>query len=722
MNLEHLKLLGAAVAPSAILLTLLNWRGRPWPPIVLALASGALAGVPAYYLEGMLLRPQGPGSLDSLASLLVLVMVTVSLVEEGCKLLGVYLGPARTRWYTEEYDGIAFAATVSLGFATVENILYIAHAAQAPGASLGESSYQAALHLALVRGLLSVPLHTCCGVIMGASLGQALVRTSYRWNSDDLPKRGLLLAVALHGAYDFFAFQNESVVSDLLTKVLVAAAVVWSFRACRAARRRSPSYGGQRMFLPPPVAFRAVGHGSIPVARRNPYIAGGLGIAPGLGQYYNGEPRKALAFVAIALFNVVLYYAAWLFVHHPEQTVSYMSMLGIVPNLGAHDQKEFLDKLAQATEQKWLLMPLVMSLCLLWEIIGAVEAFVTASQPPRRPQEQEVRRSFLPQGLGTSYVLHLLAVLMLVFTPVIHTAAVEAGVAPKSAERGGAAGGGDEAAKAAEAAKAEAAARAGRSGEEMLYVTWVEHPTRIDGYKANPEGKASNQGVQAPPTPSHQQPQASQQPSSQSSTSAPQGQQGQDAKTSPVTPRAAPDGRGPGLVVLHKQKQSGDPKAHVSPQPRPSKAEEPPKLSSRLARRSPEQGRSASEVSPTPGPTRGEDKTYNEYISYRIRVNDTDGYYFRHTPPFIYSVVEYTILKDGTLLDAHLIKTSGRPEDGERAVQVIRMSAPFVPLPGTARGIKITELFWTRRVGFPPGSIEEKLSRLPDGRYIQILE
>ena len=77
---------------------------------------------------------------------------------------------------------------VSLGFAGVENIMYV----------VGEG-----IDVALTRGLLSVPLHALCGVIMGYYFSLARFNTARQ-------KGYLLTAVAgailAHGLYDFILF------------------------------------------------------------------------------------------------------------------------------------------------------------------------------------------------------------------------------------------------------------------------------------------------------------------------------------------------------------------------------------------------------------------------------------------------------------------------------------------------------------------------------------
>ncbi|RLQ95076.1 glutamic-type intramembrane protease PrsW [Falsibacillus albus] len=88
--------------------------------------------------------------------------------------------------FNEPYDGIVYGASVSLGFATVENILYLI----ANG-----------VEHAFYRALLPVSSHALFGVIMGFYLGKA------KFSSSGHQKRWIFFAFIipfmLHGFYDY---------------------------------------------------------------------------------------------------------------------------------------------------------------------------------------------------------------------------------------------------------------------------------------------------------------------------------------------------------------------------------------------------------------------------------------------------------------------------------------------------------------------------------------
>jgi len=81
-------------------------------------------------------------------------------------------------------DGVVYGATASLGFATLENILYVAHGGWI---------------VAVARALTAVPCHACLGAILGYYVGQARFKSERKVS----PWLGLLVATLLHALYDF---------------------------------------------------------------------------------------------------------------------------------------------------------------------------------------------------------------------------------------------------------------------------------------------------------------------------------------------------------------------------------------------------------------------------------------------------------------------------------------------------------------------------------------
>lgn len=114
--------------------------------------------------------------------------IDVALIEELSKWLMAHIFVRNNSNYNYMYDGIIYFSYVSLGFATIENILYIA--------STG-------LTAALVRAVTTVPSH----VFFAMTAGYYYTLATKEKNNKALKSRYFILSIVmpvlLHGFFDF---------------------------------------------------------------------------------------------------------------------------------------------------------------------------------------------------------------------------------------------------------------------------------------------------------------------------------------------------------------------------------------------------------------------------------------------------------------------------------------------------------------------------------------
>jgi protease PrsW len=94
---------------------------------------------------------------------------------------------------TKFMDGIVYTIVASLGFAVVENMLYV---------------IRTGIVVALLRAVTAVPLHALASGLMGYYLGVAKFITD-KTSERKLFIKGLGLAILVHGLYNFFLFSVE---------------------------------------------------------------------------------------------------------------------------------------------------------------------------------------------------------------------------------------------------------------------------------------------------------------------------------------------------------------------------------------------------------------------------------------------------------------------------------------------------------------------------------
>ncbi len=145
----------------------------------------------------------------------------VACIEEFSKYIVVRYYAQPKKDFNEPFDGIIYAVMVSMGFAAVENIMYV---------------FNGGLEVAFLRALTAVPAHATFGVLMGYFMGIAKFSGKHRvkWNLV-----GLLLAILFHGSYDFFMFINfiPGISAGAFVSLIIG--VILSKRAIKAHQKNS---------------------------------------------------------------------------------------------------------------------------------------------------------------------------------------------------------------------------------------------------------------------------------------------------------------------------------------------------------------------------------------------------------------------------------------------------------------------------------------------------
>jgi RsiW-degrading membrane proteinase PrsW (M82 family) len=154
--------------------------------LLLALLFGALSVLPILVVEGFLDR--FTTMFTGLVAAAWKAFAVAAFTEELFKFLALYLLIWKSRELNEKIDGIVYAVFVSLGFAAVENILYVMETGVGTG---------------LVRAITAVPAHAIFGITMGFYFGMAKF---YEKERNILMQKALFYPLILHGIYDFILF------------------------------------------------------------------------------------------------------------------------------------------------------------------------------------------------------------------------------------------------------------------------------------------------------------------------------------------------------------------------------------------------------------------------------------------------------------------------------------------------------------------------------------
>ncbi|WP_287128446.1 PrsW family intramembrane metalloprotease [Candidatus Cyanaurora vandensis] len=135
------------------------------------------------------------------------------------------------------------------------------------------------------------------------------------------------------------------------------------------------------------------------------------------------------------------------------------------------------------------------------------------------------------------------------------------------------------------------------------------------------------------------------------------------------------------------------------------------------------------QTKPQPGEAaqtaQGVPHSYNDYISGELRrAQDQYDIYFSRLLPGEYTVVQYRISSTGEVYDVQVLAehTNAPPQVAQLAIEDILRLNPLLPPPTQGREVVVTELFWRYEQVGTPESLEDQLSRLSDGRRIEVQE
>ena len=197
MHMSILIIIVAALLPVAVL-WFYAWRMDPLPEprqwLWKAFVYGAAISFPVSFVEQIVNAALfGPSEATTLFGTTAEAFFVAALPEESFKLLALWLVLRKNPFYDEHYDGILYAVTVSLGFAAVENVMYLFANADA---------WQS---VALMRALLAVPGHYAFGVMMG------YYYSLYHFGQRTPRVRASILLVPVmgHGCYDAIALSGQ---------------------------------------------------------------------------------------------------------------------------------------------------------------------------------------------------------------------------------------------------------------------------------------------------------------------------------------------------------------------------------------------------------------------------------------------------------------------------------------------------------------------------------
>lgn len=182
-----------AVLPSIIIALIINKLDKvekePKKELFKAFLLGIIAVVLTLFISFFIGIKSYNMEMNNLFSVFIYSFIGISLIEEFSKWICSYLFLKNNKNFNYLFDGIVYTTFVSLGFATIENILY---------------GFSGGLLTVIIRAVTTVPAHAFFGISSGYFLSLAKKeKINNNSNSKKYIYLSLFIPFLLHGFYDF---------------------------------------------------------------------------------------------------------------------------------------------------------------------------------------------------------------------------------------------------------------------------------------------------------------------------------------------------------------------------------------------------------------------------------------------------------------------------------------------------------------------------------------
>lgn len=220
--MENSIILFAALLPIVILIYYIYHKDKNSPEPAGQLVRAFFYGVLSVPLSLCISIPLGamgvyPPEATNILGSISTAFFGAAIPEEFAKFFTLWLVLRKNPYFEENMDGIVYAVCVSLGFAALENVMYLF------------SNAEAYLSVGVARAIFAVPGHFCFGILMGYYYSLA------KFYPKSAIKNKMLVLIApiiAHGLYDSILFiinVTPAVSGILLIVFLLFCRKMWKY-------------------------------------------------------------------------------------------------------------------------------------------------------------------------------------------------------------------------------------------------------------------------------------------------------------------------------------------------------------------------------------------------------------------------------------------------------------------------------------------------------------
>jgi len=184
---------------------------------------GAVITVPVFIVQVGFTKLLDGSGIDSFTSSILHWFLIIAFTEELFKYLVIKFKVIGRPELDEPLDIMLYMVVAALGFAALENVLYLF----APAGSMTiEVLMGRTLAITFVRFIGATFLHTLCSAVIGYALAVSFCEVKRRYLS---LAGGIILATLLHGAYDFSIMTLEGYLQLVVPAVIIITLALFVF-------------------------------------------------------------------------------------------------------------------------------------------------------------------------------------------------------------------------------------------------------------------------------------------------------------------------------------------------------------------------------------------------------------------------------------------------------------------------------------------------------------
>jgi len=178
-----------------------KYEKEPLAILLRALMAGVAIVLPVVLVERFL--SSAASETEGLAYVAYTAFIVAGLTEEAFKYIVFLLFFWNNRNFNEKFDGIVYAVYIALGFAAIENLLYV---------------FTGGVGVGMIRAITAVPAHALFGIVMGFYLSKARFSENYRSLFLFL---AFFMPFVFHGIYDFLLMSQSPVMLVIFVPLFI---------------------------------------------------------------------------------------------------------------------------------------------------------------------------------------------------------------------------------------------------------------------------------------------------------------------------------------------------------------------------------------------------------------------------------------------------------------------------------------------------------------------